>query len=467
MFSKVLYSSLYPDVIYEGFEPKNHFLKYGRQENRIKSFTFFGNTLTEKLFLSVFNLPFISHNISKIFYKKDYKLLFLSKVMIKLYTEFKIRQIFKKKHIPKNILISSWFKEGTKHAVNMYAKKLSFESTVYSFACVDHISRFSRPPMYLEVWEFGMVTMKHKILFPVQFINLINTKVNSKLKIHIHHICSIEFTLNDILNLKNFYYIYYIHDYYLLSENWILDTPSTNTFLPEIHELRQLIKAEVRKFSIWKDVFISKVDQFIAPSFYVKHIFSTLYPAIKIEVRYHPEEKNLELIQPTLRPIIDKPKILLLGNLQPHKGSNVLNEIIKNMSWLNFYHLGPVPNLDESANLTKMGAYDSAEVNSLIEELSPNLCILPFMWNETYSFTLSEIFRNRIPLISTSVGAIVERCFERPYTMLLDKNSTLESWQSAIISILNGSPILHNLTIYKYCNKYELKMSYERLCQKY
>lgn len=139
-----------------------------------------------------------------------------------------------------------------------------------------------------------------------------------------------------------------------------------------------------------------------------------------------------------------------------------MNEIIKNMSWLNFYHLGPVSNLNKSSNLTKMGAYDFQDVNNLIDSLSPNLCILPFMWNETYSFTLSEIFRSRIPLISTSVGAIVERCFERPNTILLDKNSTLESWQNAIMSILNDTILLNDLKIQKYCNKYELKMCYER-----
>lgn len=292
MFSKVLYSGLYPDVIKEGFDPKNHFLMHGRQERRIKSFTFFGNTLFQKLFLSAFNLPFISHNISKIFYTKNYKLSVLSKVLIKIYTELKIRQIFKEKYTIHNILISSWFKEGTKHAVNLYANKLSVESTVFSFICVDHISRFSRPPMTLEVWEFGKITMKHEILFPVQFINSIISKVDPRVKIHIHHFCSIEFTLDDLISLKEFYIMFYLHDYYLISENWILNTPSVNTFLPEGKLLRRLIKTEVPQFSIWKECFIHKVNHFIAPSFYVKHVFLTLYPEIKIKVAYHPEEKT-------------------------------------------------------------------------------------------------------------------------------------------------------------------------------
>ena len=51
---------------------------------------------------------------------------------------------------------------------------------------------------------------------------------------------------------------------------------------------------------------------------------------------------------------------------------------------------------------------------------------LPFQSPETYSFTLSEIFKLRLPLISTEIGAISERCHSRENTILLKINADIE-----------------------------------------
>jgi hypothetical protein len=56
-------------------------------------------------------------------------------------------------------------------------------------------------------------------------------------------------------------------------------------------------------------------------------------------------------------------------------------------------------------------------------ELDLDFAFLPFQAEETYSFTLSDIMFLGLPLVTTAVGAIPERCQGRRNTILVSKDS--------------------------------------------
>ena len=64
--------------------------------------------------------------------------------------------------------------------------------------------------------------------------------------------------------------------------------------------------------------------------------------------------------------------------------------------------------------------------NELLDECKKipiSFAFLPFQVDETYSFTLSDVFLLQLPLIVSEVGAIPERCINRNLTLFIDPDS--------------------------------------------
>jgi hypothetical protein len=87
-------------------------------------------------------------------------------------------------------------------------------------------------------------------------------------------------------------------------------------------------------------------------------------------------------------------------------------------------------------NLPDLGR---SEIEKSIELLNVDFAWLPFQCEETYSFALSDIFLSHLPLISTNLGAISERCLGRDLTLLLEPNLDVFSIVEVFKSFLASS----------------------------
>jgi hypothetical protein len=100
-----------------------------------------------------------------------------------------------------------------------------------------------------------------------------------------------------------------------------------------------------------------------------------------------------------------------------------------------------------------------AKMITQIRSLNIDLAFLPFQAEETYSFALSDVFKLNLPLISTKVGAITERCMGRDLTILLDPSSDINSILIALTDLINGNSENNSGPIQKYMiearNRYE------------
>ena len=120
--------------------------------------------------------------------------------------------------------------------------------------------------------------------------------------------------------------------------------------------------------------------------------------------------------------------VLLIGHLGNYKGSSVissLKKIVENEKlpyrFLQFGRNALFENDEYYINFPDMNR------NELLDEckkLPISFAFLPFQVDETYSFTLSDVFLLQLPLVVSEVGAIPERCIKRNLTLFIDPDST-------------------------------------------
>jgi hypothetical protein len=74
-------------------------------------------------------------------------------------------------------------------------------------------------------------------------------------------------------------------------------------------------------------------------------------------------------------------------------------------------------------NYTNYVGYSRNEMLKFTETLDLDFAFLPFRVEETYSFALSDIFLQNLPLVTIGRGAITERCIGRANTIVLPPKS--------------------------------------------
>lgn len=105
-----------------------------------------------------------------------------------------------------------------------------------------------------------------------------------------------------------------------------------------------------------------------------------------------------------------KIKILLIGDLSNHKGFEIIKEICSDNNVLRFcefelwgktFHRLP--------NVKYRGVYDSKTLTNIFEANDYDLSLQLSITAESYSYTISELIANRIPIICFNLGAQAER----------------------------------------------------------
>lgn len=119
-------------------------------------------------------------------------------------------------------------------------------------------------------------------------------------------------------------------------------------------------------------------------------------------------------------------KVLVLGALSVFKGADLLEACAllarRQRAPLEFHLLGYAYRELAAypfSNLRVHGAYDDAEVETLIRGLAPDLVWFPGACPETYSYTLSTCLKLGLPVVAPQIGAYPERLAGRPWSWLL------------------------------------------------
>jgi len=414
-FSKKWYLSAYPDVASSGLAPYTHFSEYGSKEKRFKSvFSFLAQEngyLQHFLINGIISLVF---NLLSKLKNKQLKLILLDYIVI--FQRIKFRN-----YTSNTFIVSSWITDGVAEAINTYVKLQSRNCYVYVLKGVKNFKNEYSSPVVLEIWRDNQIVFKTGILFPIEFIRSITINQDKICKIHIHHTFGIEKNIYSLIDLKNTNKYYYIHDYYAFTSNWHLFNEDTNQ-----KSLAHFKKVFPNNHVNLKEI-IDKTDLFICSSQDVYNKCKNEIPSSKLVWFYPPELANLENL--TTGKVLEKNryKILVVGNMSKYKGIDLLEDVVRFCELQNlpfdFVHFGRDGISNRFKNYINYTGYSRNEMLKFCRSLDLDFAFLPFRVEETYSFTLSDIFLLNLPLVTIGRGAITERCFGRVKTIVLPPKS--------------------------------------------
>lgn len=259
--------------------------------------------------------------------------------------------------------------------------------------------------------------------------------------VHFQHLMGLPLSLLTIPKLKNIKSILSLHDYYLISSSpqyigcedlvkfkFTSDGIKDGKKLLEGHysfKNNGSCKTDVYRLEYLKKYFNS-IDLIISPSKYVKDLYSTVMDIKKIKIII--QEHGIS-IKKTLSVIPNDKKIVIayLGVASHHKGFEDFVLLIqksreKKIKWLIVGYISQewLTYLNENKILEKFdveltGTYDLNLVQEVLFENKVDLIVLPSIFPETYSYTLSEAIQSNIPVIARDIGALGDRVKSNNY----------------------------------------------------
>ena len=144
--------------------------------------------------------------------------------------------------------------------------------------------------------------------------------------------------------------------------------------------------------------------------------------------------QNISIIPHAINPLkplnyengISTFQVLVLGRINPPKGQQLLEEIMKELGDKYFFILLGAGNEGKKylkiRNISVQMEYDNAELQNLLEEASPSVALITSQTSETFNYTLSELQQAGICTISTKFGALSERIIDGKTGYLCDNN---------------------------------------------
>ncbi len=220
-----------------------------------------------------------------------------------------------------------------------------------------------------------------------------------------------------------------LHDYYLISGNPTdpdapeIDDEPINTRFPQSLAARVLARA----------------DKCFTPSQAARDLFLKVYPHIRVVVAPHNEPMLDEPLPVRPSENSGRHRVLVIGALSKEKGADLL-EAVADLAWetdpsLEFLLVGYAYR-ELSPRVLTTGAYEDAEVLETVARLQPTLVWFPAQWHETYSYTLSVIFKLGLPVLVSDAGAFPERCVNRPLSWIYPMASAPDEVMGEIESAL-------------------------------
>ena len=318
------------------------------------------------------------------------------------------------------------------------------KNNIASFVLAPSKYDLEKIKLYLYTDEVGKEIAEFKTdLFAYGQIKYTNNKYREILEIlfdtfqfdilHVHHFLFQTFDAIDIAKKRNVYSIITLHDLYM-------KCPSINmVYIDKYCEKdtrKDCAKCLHARYGVNSNVLenwqenahkaLAKFDEILVPSENTKKLFEESYPDLQIEVVEH-GVKVSEVV-----PKEKQPKttfdIAFVGAMAIHKGSEILKQLIKTDIGNIRIHLFGKPNevtlSKNTANYINHGTYERGKLPQLLSDYQIDLVCIFATWPETYSYTLTECYMGKIPVLAFDIGAVGERIQKDRLGWTIDLNTS-------------------------------------------
>ena len=161
--------------------------------------------------------------------------------------------------------------------------------------------------------------------------------------------------------------------------------------------------------------FFTKCSKIEVPSNSTYEIYKKCFPEANITVVPH-ADRSLETTRATRRQLDGRLRIVIVGAIPLHKGSDILAAIAadaRNKHLPIDYHLVGYSDNDgglESLGVKVWGKYTSDEIAiQRLSQIQPDLALIPSIVPETFCYALSIVLKMGIPPVVFDLGAQAER----------------------------------------------------------
>jgi glycosyltransferase involved in cell wall biosynthesis len=141
--------------------------------------------------------------------------------------------------------------------------------------------------------------------------------------------------------------------------------------------------------------------------------------------------------------------VVVLGYGGTHKGDSLLGGVIEALAGRGIrWHLFGRKRLsvDDRPDVNVYGPYDRDDLPRLLHDARIDAALLLSPWPETYSYTLSEAWRQGIPVFGSDLGAIGERIRAEGGGVAVDPFDT-HGAAAAIAAVLEDPDEMHRLAV--------------------
>jgi hypothetical protein len=221
--------------------------------------------------------------------------------------------------------------------------------------------------------------------------------------------------------------------------------------IPDISQCDQCLpynRSELLRFINYPDIkvwrrqwgdFLSQVDEILCFSHSTISMIKRAYPELdESKLKYRPHVVNY---LNNRKPVIDLAgglHIGVVGSITRNKGARVVEEIAELISQkdlsIKMTVIGDIVTDKELKEVTITGFYRREELPKLIEQYEINLCLLPSICPETFSYVAEELMTLELPLAVFNLGAPVERVSAYSKGLILSKVGDAVSALDELIS---------------------------------
>lgn len=268
--------------------------------------------------------------------------------------------------------------------------------------------------------SLGAKDIKRELVFsgPAWYKDLLNILGGLGIAtVHFHHLMNLPKKLLNLPKELGADKFFTVHDYYLVCPRIFFlknDLTFCEATLDESECDRcvstpggvSVLRAESKKF-------LDSCQKIIAPSKTAKCFYQKYFPDLAITVVSHVDYNWLgPNIGQNNKRIGKRIRVGVFGIIVPHKGSRVLEDCLnyteKNKLPIDWFVLGRFDGKKRNVEIT--GGYNGYhDLRRLARKYAIDMVLLPSIAPETYSYTLSEAWDLRLPVMVGNIGAASER----------------------------------------------------------
>ena len=161
--------------------------------------------------------------------------------------------------------------------------------------------------------------------------------------------------------------------------------------------------------------------------------------------------------------------------MAPHKGSNILKELIeKNKdNAIKIHLIGKSEDKklnNNTSNYINHGKYKRGELPKLLVENNIDLVCIFATWPETYSYTLTETYMAKVPVLTFDIGAVGDRVKKDKLGWVIPFDEKVDKILEKIQDIRNNrkeyNKIKNNFENYKYKTTEQMQEEYKKMYEK-